>query len=164
MCVLLKGGFEEVVTREPKVKRCSRCGKTKPIDDFYLNSRRPGGRTCYCKICNTEKHREWVKKNPRRYRELARRSTWKRLFKDTGITEEIFAKMVEQQGGACLICGRIPCPDAKGVTLTLDHDHKTGAVRGLLCVKCNAALGQFEDNAERCLAAARYLESMSKKH
>jgi hypothetical protein len=61
---------------------------------------------------------------------------------------------VREQGGTCAICGR---PDPEHV----DHDHDTGAVRGILCVNCNGGLGQFRDSIDSLLIAASYLESRS---
>ncbi len=65
-----------------------------------------------------------------------------------GITMQEFDAMVEAQEGACAICGDVP---TKGV-LTVDHDHDTGVIRGLLCRRCNSWLSLFEN--ERMYAAA----------
>jgi hypothetical protein len=59
--------------------------------------------------------------------------------------------MVAEQGGVCAICGR---PDPEHV----DHDHETGAVRGILCFNCNGGLGQFRDDIDALQCAAVYLE------
>ena len=58
--------------------------------------------------------------------------------------------MVEEQGGACAICQVRPAEH-------VDHDHETGAVRGILCFTCNVGLGNFGDEPERLLLAHRYL-------
>lgn len=62
------------------------------------------------------------------------------LKKRYGVTAEQFERMVNEQGGACAICGTIPTRRR----LDVDHNHETGQVRGLLCMQCNTALGQFE--------------------
>ncbi|WP_218005167.1 endonuclease VII domain-containing protein [Actinomadura macra] len=68
-----------------------------------------------------------------------------------GLTEEQVGQMIARQGGVCVICLR---EEAKHV----DHSHLTGVVRGILCFRCNGALGQFHDDP-RCLgAAADYVE------
>ena len=61
--------------------------------------------------------------------------------------------MLEHQNECCLICNK---NDEKA--LCVDHCHKTGKVRGLLCNKCNKALGLFNDNIELIKVAASYLE------
>lgn len=58
------------------------------------------------------------------------------LRKTYGITIEDYDRMLEEQGGRCEICGRLP----KKLSLAVDHNHKTGKVRGLLCMRCNRRL------------------------
>jgi hypothetical protein len=53
-----------------------------------------------------------------------------------GVTDDEYARMLAAQGGGCAICGATP----KTRRLHVDHDHKTGTVRGLLCHRCNRAL------------------------
>lgn len=66
------------------------------------------------------------------------------------MTDEEFAAMRQAQDDGCAICG-----EADG--LVLDHDHTTGANRGLLCGFCNRALGSFRDDPARLKAAIAYL-------
>jgi hypothetical protein len=75
-----------------------------------------------------------------------------RLAATYGITPELFTRMVDDQGGACAICG-----ETKVNTLCVDHDHKSGVVRGLLCKACNFGLGYFHDSCDKLAAAAAYL-------
>lgn len=63
--------------------------------------------------------------------------------------------MVTAQGGVCAICEQ-PEPKKR---LAVDHDHTTGAVRALLCSKCNVALGLMSDDPARLRVAAHYLET-----
>lgn len=58
--------------------------------------------------------------------------------------------MLAEQDGLCAICREAPAEH-------VDHDHKTGRVRGLLCFNCNGALGQFRDRADLMLRAVAYL-------
>lgn len=62
-----------------------------------------------------------------------------------GLTLEEYDRMLETQGGGCGICGGTN-PD--GRRLHVDHDHKTGKVRGLLCINCNYLIGRMEASAD----------------
>ena len=75
----------------------------------------------------------------------------KRTF---GMTPDEYERRLAQQGGGCAVCGRAPKP---GKSLHVDHDHETGYVRGLLCFKCNAALGQLGDDLGRIERALTYV-------
>lgn len=77
-----------------------------------------------------------------------------------GVSPEEFRASVIAQGGQCAICGAEPDPGARGPAsrLHVDHDHATGANRGLLCVRCNPGLGYFKDDPALLRAAADYIE------
>lgn len=70
--------------------------------------------------------------------------------------EESFNKLVEKQGNSCAICGKHQ--DESIRKLHLDHNHKTGMIRGLLCAQCNVGLGSFSDDVDRMLKAIDYLK------
>src|SRR5262245_25684233 len=89
-----------------------------------------------------------------KHRVRTRRSQRKMVFKRVyGISLEDYDVMFERQGGACAICKRT------GVTLCVDHCHLTGEVRGLLCIRCNSAIGFCGDDPAVLLAAAEYLQA-----
>ena len=73
-----------------------------------------------------------------------------------GISLDEYNKMFDSQQGCCAICGTHQSSLSK--SLAVDHDHITGKVRGLLCNKCNAALGLLKDDPEVVKKAAGYLE------
>lgn len=73
-----------------------------------------------------------------------------------GITVTDFKRMFDEQGGVCAICHR---PDPSGRRLSIDHDHKTLKVRGLLCCICNVAISVLDMDADWSLKALQYLES-----
>lgn len=74
------------------------------------------------------------------------------VLKRHGLTPEDYAELFLKQGGRCGICG------SPGVgPLRVDHDHETGAVRGLLCHKCNVGLGHFNDDPDLLARAQEYL-------
>ena len=66
------------------------------------------------------------------------------------MTEDEVIQLLARQEGLCAICRSAPA-------IHIDHDHATGAVRGMLCFRCNAALGQFGDSPDTLVRAARYL-------
>jgi len=167
-------------------KRCKRCGDLKPLDDFYANKGGREGTRPECKKCTLaskalrhalnpgparERTRKWQAENPERVRAKNaeyvadgrkaisnRRSYLKRKY---GITLEQYALMLALQGGVCAICGREPNPN---ISLHVDHDHVTGAIRRLICFRCNQALGAFGENADLLRAAAAYLELHESDH
>jgi hypothetical protein len=77
------------------------------------------------------------------------------LKRKYGITIEQYDEMLKAQGGVCAICRKAR---PEGRTLHVDHDHETGEVRGLLCFRCNNALGDFEEEYELFQKAADYLD------
>ena len=80
-----------------------------------------------------------------------------RIKREYGLDSEQHAAMVISQGGLCMICKDAPL---EGKPLHIDHDHITGKVRSLLCMKCNNGLGLFQDSPEILFVAYEYL----KKH
>ena len=143
-------------------KRCPRCGETKPLSEFYPH------RTCaYCKACSVaranewkennferrgEIAREWTKNNPDKRREAVRRNALKKKY---GMTTETFDKLIDEQGGKCAIC---QSPDPRAKNWHIDHCHKQGHVRGLLCRPCNVGLGFAYDDPAILGSMIDYLE------
>lgn len=72
------------------------------------------------------------------------------------MTRTDYDVMLEKQGGGCAVCGVRP---PEGKSLAVDHNHETGAVRGILCDKCNQAIGSFKDSPALLRKAAEYLEA-----
>ncbi len=72
------------------------------------------------------------------------------------MTVEEYAALLAEQGGVCAIC-REAC--SSGKRLAVDHDHTTGKCRGLLCMRCNTAVGLMRDDADLLLAAVAYLKA-----
>jgi Recombination endonuclease VII len=92
---------------------------------------------------------KWQKAHPE-YVAMAQRKSY--LKKYYGLTQEDYLGMVERQQGLCAICRQ---PSTKGI-LQIDHCHKTGRVRGLLCDPCNKAIGLMKDSPEYLKTAASY--------
>lgn len=78
------------------------------------------------------------------------------MKREWGLGLEEYHRMLADQGGCCGICGGFD-PKGRG-RFIVDHDHKTGKVRGLLCNDCNLGLGKLGDNVELLRRAVAYLE------
>lgn len=154
----------------PESKRCPACKEVKPISEFTGQHREQrGGKWywTYCRCCNSGKCREQLRKriasgkaradNRRRYK----KRRWERLLAQYGVTQEQYEKMESDQCGLCVICRQPETKTYKGVLcrLVVDHDHKTGKVRGLLCRSCNVAIGNLKDDPEVAQRATDYLRS-----
>ena len=98
------------------------------------------------------KGRAWANRNPNKMRN----AKIKNLY---GIDNEIYAARFKAQDGACKICG-----ESKTTILHIDHNHKTGQVRGLLCGNCNRGLGLFKEDIKRLETAIRYLRLWESEH
>ena len=158
------------------MKSCRTCDESKPLDEFYKRS--SGSRFRDCKACVLTSRRaryeqdgatlrarvaRYQAENPdvvracrRRYDESSKRTAATRrayLKREYGITPAQFDAMLVSQGGACAICRETD----PGKTWCVDHDHLSGAVRGILCWHCNVGLGHFRDDALALLAAVEYL-------
>ena len=81
-----------------------------------------------------------------------------------GITVQEYADLFHAQDGVCAICGSPETATRAGKvkTLAVDHDHETGAVRGLLCSDCNTGIGKLKEDRVVILSAVRYLDSHQK--
>lgn len=123
---------------------CAKCGKRRPVAEFPTKGKHRNGtqRYSYCKDCHSEYQRE---------RNEAARN--RRLQTVYDITDTEYDALLEFQGGVCAICRRLPTKRR----LSVDHDHKTGKVRGLLDWQCNARLSTSV-TSDWLLAAARYLD------
>lgn len=112
-----------------------------------------------------EKRRQWRKTNPEKQAKACREWYDKNIdhvkdmrFKaEYGITKEEFDILLAKQNNRCKLC-RSDVPRGRG-TFHVDHDHKTGKVRGLLCHHCNTGLGYFKEKAALLRDAALYLEN-----
>jgi len=99
----------------------------------------------------------WKERNKERadYSDWARRNN---LWRNYRITPEQYDEQLITQDERCAICGATESQD-RWQTLAVDHDHETGALRGLLCGHCNKALGLFGDDITRLEAAIHYLRA-----
>jgi hypothetical protein len=161
--------------------RCKKCGRTKQLDDFYRAAGMRDGFRNDCKSCNLEAQHQryladpeeakarvkrWQQANPERvnaYRrarrlepEVKRRARAGHLMRKFGMTLDEYDATLAAQGGGCAICGRAPRDD---ISLHVDHDHSSGAMRGLLWFPCNNALADFQEDVRVLGKAVAYLIS-----
>jgi hypothetical protein len=116
------------------MKTCTKCGETKPTTAFYQWRKDCPSLRPRCRSCMSAWSAEYKRANP----DYRRADTLQRKF---GISLDEYDAMLKSQSGVCAICAK-PC--ATGKRLAVDHNHKTGAVRGLLCSSCNIKLGWLE--------------------
>lgn len=100
-------------------------------------------------------------KNKKYYQENKDRFKDNILNQLYGISLDEYMTLLEQQGGVCAICGQPETRTLKGdiSALSVDHNHTTNTVRGLLCSRCNLAIGNFNDDVELLKASIAYLEA-----
>lgn len=98
--------------------------------------------------------REYRRKTPEIQKARALRDSF-------GISLEEYEKMLSEQNGVCAICIKPETHKRNGKlkALAVDHNHKTGAIRGLLCSDCNTGIGKLKDDPEVLRSAIRYLET-----
>lgn len=126
------------VIKEWRKNKCNECEKKRKVDKYYLNHE-----------SNKKKARINGKK---RTREKRREAMLKEKF---GVNEEWYKSILESQMGVCKICGGV---NKNGTPLSVDHNHKSGETRGLLCLHCNSLLGFSRDNVTVLKKAIEYLK------
>ena len=154
---------------------CSRCGEEKSADQFYATSGRRC-KVCHCKDSvvrqrakperqkaardrwrakpgSREKGIEAAKRWSREHPHRVTASRFIRDLRKYGLTVEDFAWMLLTQNFCCAIClEKMECPH-------VDHNHRTGIVRGLLCDDCNRGIGLLKDNSAVLARAANYVSA-----
>lgn len=122
-----------------KFWRCNRCHLDVPTVDFApgMAGRATGNRIC--RKCKNKGERERVARSPKKDR--------RRTLRLYGLSVEAFEAMKAAQGGLCALCGEPPRVQVSGKSaLEVDHDKRSGRVRGLLCKRCNVLLGMVVDD------------------
>lgn len=136
------------------MKKCRDCKKSKKVSDFYSHPSCSQGVRSECKSCEKKRrlvrYRHAKKHNPEKRRSVVLKNKY-------GITFDEYVRMLGAQGGGCGICGTLT-PGASKKHFSVDHDHKTGKIRGILCHGCNAGLGMFREDELSLASAINYLE------
>ena len=164
------------------MKKCIKCKIIKPIFEFTPRKERPRQYTVSCKYCRAKNAKNYRENNHSKVRMIEKRYQTKnrielnkksreslrkkrkknpdfdRAYKlkyTYGITIDEFNKILKKQEGKCVIC-RTDKPNGRG--FCVDHDHKTGKVRGILCHSCNTGIGSLKDSVELLEKAIKYLK------
>lgn len=157
------------------MKTCTKCLKEKDIDCFPTYKKSKGGVHSQCRKCLCDyqrnykrtpkaveyqrnyQRRDHVRQYQKEYKEKNRqrllnyhRNRWLKV--KYGISQKDYEKMFKEQGGRCAIC-LVPHE-----LLAVDHDHKTGDIRQLLCNPCNQGIGMLREDCQVLRSAIKYLE------
>lgn len=160
-------------------RQCLSCDEWKPLSEFYRNATGKDGITRRCRECLRAKQRRYNVDNkekiarsgakyrrrleeegvqpPKRRSRKGKPTRWQdRIQSRYGLSVAEYESLLAAQGGVCAICKAEPGAERR---LDVDHNWKTGVVRGLLCRSCNTGIGLFRENQESLIAAIQYLAS-----
>lgn len=138
-------------------KTCRICLKDLPLNmygEYQVKGRLGKSTRRACKKCRSAIQCELYRNSKDLQVEAKERSRKSALKNKYGLTQEDFQRLYESQDGKCAICLKL----VGGTKINVDHCHKTGKVRGLLCWNCNIAIGYFKDNTNNLKNALKYLE------
>ena len=125
------------------IKVCPKCDTEKSLDSFHKSKANKDGLQIHCKECKKKGY-------------CPDKQASRNLQTKFGITLEDYDRMLEDQGGCCKVCGADE-PGGGKSRFSVDHNHSTGKVRGLLCNGCNTGLGLLQDSPEVLAKALTYL-------
>lgn len=134
-------------------KFCRICKTDKSVDDFYNDRRRPDGLAYMCKACKKKEVADSRINNPERWKKKRHRALLAEKF---GISANEYYQMFKVQRGRCAICRKHQSKFKK--RLFVDHCHSSKIIRGLLCQRCNFAIGLFDESEKIFKSAISYLK------
>lgn len=138
--------MEEIGTRH--IKRCRICEQEKDLDCFYVTSARTkDGHRHECKTCWNKKARGYYLENKERVSEINKIGHFRRKY---GLSLDDLERLKKWANHRCEICN-------KERPLVVDHSHRTGKVRGMLCNPCNQALGSIEESPATAATMLTYI-------
>ena len=152
-------------------KKCNDCRKIKLFSDFYKRTEN-GQPKSICKECDKRKRKIYYRKNKNRQDKSSKKWYFKNkqkadrkskdwsLRRDFDITIEDYENILKNQNNKCALCEKSETIKRNGkiLSLAVDHDHRTGKIRGLLCFHCNTAIGKFKDDIGLLLKTISYLQ------
>ena len=151
-------------------KICTKCKIEKSLEDFTKDKTRKNEIGSWCKVCKNESGKRWYYaggkeksegqnlewRKTKKGQAIDRRYRLKRKYK---MTESQYLMLYNLQNKVCAICNLPERTKQKGQlrALAVDHNHETNKVRGLLCQRCNIALGHIEKNIKLLPKIFEYL-------
>ena len=138
------------------MKVCSHCRQEKPLSEYYITKKKlKSGKIkehprYICKACDRKAKRARDKRTPEARAE-------KHLQNKYGISLDDKRQMIINQGCKCKICPRSLSKDDLSKS-HVDHCHKTGYIRGILCNNCNRGIGHLQHDTQILVSAIQYLE------
>lgn len=134
-------------------RKCQKCGSIKSLSKHFPIRNDTGLYRGVCKQCEKKRKSSWYssKKTDVRIQFVARKY---------GLSKEDYEILIAGHNGLCAICGK---SEKSSRSLAIDHDHKTGNVRGMLCWMCNGMLGRASDDINILENAIKYLKKYDKK-
>lgn len=134
------------VSEADKTAACAGCGPKAPV--IF----KPHKGRWVCRASNSRRSPDAIK---RRKKDLTPKARHRyNLASKFGLTPAEYEAMRVAQGGVCAICQGPPQPNRR---LSVDHDHQTGRIRGLLCTRCNTGIGLLNDSPTVLQQAVKYL-------
>jgi hypothetical protein len=156
---LLRRGKEQITYDiQNQEKECCVCHVRQPFSSFYNFKNKNDGKSYRCKSCDDKAGESWRRNNPDSFWRSSRNRALKSKY---GISLAEYTALKEEQGNCCAICGSMS-PRNMGdekQSFSVDHNHETGKIRGLLCNNCNRGLGLLGDTPEAIIRVLRYLEN-----
>lgn len=131
------------------MKSCSKCKEERPYGDFHKDKRHKDGLTSHCKDCYNSSRNRWLRNHYMGHKDYYRDRQYRSKY---GITLKDFEEMSLKQEHKCDICKRFV------KKLHIDHNHKTGKIRKLLCTNCNRGLGYAQEDIAVLENMIRYLK------
>jgi hypothetical protein len=128
------------------LKECTKCKKYLSKEKYNKRKKRKSGYELVCRECKSDVNRNYLLKNT------------------FNVTLEEYNRMLKLQNNVCGICEKSETTKNKNnviYSLSIDHCHTTGQIRGLLCRKCNSGLGMFKDSEILLLKAIKYLKDLN---
>lgn len=156
-------------------KKCTKCKEEKSLELFAKSNQRKDGLSSWCKACKVSAATIAINKNKEHY------SNYKKIYNQThkdseleirrhrhyhikrkyGISIDEYELMLVHQNNKCLICAKDQTKEQQA--FAVDHCHKTGKIRGLLCCSCNRGIGYLKDSIQNLHSAIQYLEKYEKE-